>query len=172
MPNHELDNDNLPDMPESASQQEDGVEAQIHEHEAASDASSRDRKDIALHDQHHLPPNVYLIPIRERPFFPKQTLPVVLNKETWIETFKNIERSKQWLVGLVYTPDASDQAKPEEFSDIGTLIRIHNPRVHDDRIQFIAEGVKRFKIEHWLSEAAPYRAHVSYPEDEIGRAHV
>jgi len=167
MPNHELDNDNLPDMPESASQQEDGVEAQIHEHEAASDASSRDRKDIALHDQHHLPPNVYLIPIRERPFFPKQTLPVVLNKETWIETFKNIERSKQWLVGLVYTPDASDQAKPEEFSDIGTLIRIHNPRVHDDRIQFIAEGVKRFKIEHWLSEAAPYRAHVSYPEDVV-----
>ena len=167
MPNHELDNDNLPDMPESASQQEDGVEAQIHEHEAASDASSIDRKDIALHDQHHLPPNVYLIPIRERPFFPKQTLPVVLNKETWIETFKNIERSKQWLVGLVYTPDASDQAKPEEFSDIGTLIRIHNPRVHDDRIQFIAEGVKRFKIEHWLSEAAPYRAHVSYPEDVV-----
>lgn len=167
MPNHELDNDNLPDMPESASQQEDGVEAQIHEHEAASDASSSDRKDVALHDQHHLPPNVYLIPIRERPFFPKQTLPVVLNKETWIETFKNIERSKQWLVGLVYTPDASDQAKPEEFSDIGTLIRIHNPRVHDDRIQFIAEGVKRFKIEHWLSEAAPYRAHVSYPEDVV-----
>ncbi|OZB85174.1 MAG: endopeptidase La, partial [Thiotrichales bacterium 12-47-6] len=167
MPNHELDNDNLPDMPEAASQQEDGVEAQIHEHEAASDASSSDRKDVALHDQHHLPPNVYLIPIRERPFFPKQTLPVVLNKETWIETFKNIERSKQWLVGLVYTPDASDQAKPEEFSDIGTLIRIHNPRVHDDRIQFIAEGVKRFKIEHWLSEAAPYRAHVSYPEDVV-----
>lgn len=167
MPNHELDNDNLPDMPESASQQEDGVEAQIHEHEVASDASSSDRKDVALHDQHHLPPNVYLIPIRERPFFPKQTLPVVLNKETWIETFKNIERSKQWLVGLVYTPDASDQAKPEEFSDIGTLIRIHNPRVHDDRIQFIAEGVKRFKIEHWLSEAAPYRAHVSYPEDVV-----
>ncbi|MBD3767796.1 MAG: endopeptidase La [Gammaproteobacteria bacterium] len=154
-------------MPKSASQQEDGVEAQIHEHEAASDASSSDRKDIALHDQHHLPSNVYLIPIRERPFFPKQTLPVVLNKETWIETFKHIERSKQWLVGFVYTPDASEQAKPEEFSDIGTLIRIHNPRVHDDRIQFIAEGVKRFKIEHWLSEAAPYRAHVSYPEEVV-----
>lgn len=167
MPNHELDNDNLPDMPESARAQEDGVEAQIHEHEAASDAPSSDSKDVTLHDQHHLPPNVYLIPIRERPFFPKQTLPVVLNKETWIETFKNIERSKQWLVGLVYTPDAGDQAKPEEFSDIGTLIRIHNPRVHDDRIQFIAEGVKRFKIEHWLSEAAPYRAHVSYPEDVV-----
>jgi len=154
-------------MPDSASQQEDGVEAQIHEHETAGDASSSDKKDVTLHDQHHLPANVYLIPIRERPFFPKQTLPVVLNKETWIETFKNIERSKQWLVGLVYTPDASEQAKPEEFSDIGTLIRIHSPRVHEDRIQFIAEGVKRFKIEHWLSEAAPYRAHVSYPEEVV-----
>lgn len=31
--------------------------------------------------------------------------------------------------GLVYTPDASEQAKPEEFSDIGTLVRIHNPFV-------------------------------------------
>jgi len=167
MPNHELDNDNLPNMPETVDKQEDEVEAQIHEHEAVSDTDSSERKNVTLHDQHNLPANIYLIPIRERPFFPKQTLPVVLNKETWLETFKNIERSKQWLVGLVYTPDASDQAKPEEFSDIGTLIRIHNPRVHEDRIQFIAEGVKRFKIENWLSEAAPYRVNVSYPDELV-----
>lgn len=122
---------------------------------------------VLVHDQHHLPNHIYLIPIRERPFFPKQTLPVVLSKETWMETFKKVEQGKQWLIGLVYTPGNSEQAKPEEFSEVGTLIRIHNPRVNDDRIQFIAEGVKRFKIEQWLSEAAPYRASVSYPEDQL-----
>lgn len=122
---------------------------------------------LVLHDDLPLPNNLYLIPIRERPFFPKQSLPVMLNKDAWMETFKKIERSKQLVVGLVYTPQASDQAKPEDFSDVGTLVRIHNLRVQEDRIQFIAEGVKRFKIDAWHSEAAPYRVHATYPEDEI-----
>jgi len=157
MPNNENEHD-LPDFPNDNN--ESASNDTVHEHE------SEENKALSVHDHHHLPTNIYLIPIRERPFFPKQTLPVVLSKETWIETFKNIERGKQWLVGLVYTPEGSENAKPEEFSDIGTLVRIHHPRVSDDRIQFVAEGVKRFKIEGWLSEATPFRAHVSYPEDE------
>jgi ATP-dependent Lon protease len=162
MPNNENEHD-LPELPSDSSENNNDT---IHEHEAE---PVSDNKSVSVHDHHHLPTNIYLIPIRERPFFPKQTLPVVLNKETWIETFKNIERGKQWLVGLVYTPEGSENAKPEEFSDIGTLVRIHHPRVTEDRIQFVAEGVKRFKIESWLSEATPFRAHISYPEDETSR---
>ncbi len=162
MPNNEHDND-LPNLPSENLAQD--TNDTIHEH--VNEVVLEEKNALSVHDHHHLPTNIYLIPIRERPFFPKQTLPVVLNKEIWIETFKNIERGKQWLVGLVYTPDGGEHAKPEEFSDIGTLVRIHHPRVTDDRIQFIAEGVKRFKIEHWLSESTPFRAHISYPEDEV-----
>lgn len=164
MPNNENEHD-LPDFPNDNN--ESTREGTVHEHGDV--ASNEENKALSVHDHHHLPTNIYLIPIRERPFFPKQTLPVVLSKETWIETFKNIERGKQWLVGLVYTPEGGENAKPEEFSDIGTLVRIHHPRVSDDRIQFIAEGVKRFKIEGWLSEATPFRAHVSYPEDDTNQ---
>ncbi len=120
---------------------------------------------VSLHDHHNLPHHLFLIPIRERPFFPRQSLPVILNKEMWLETFQKIEKSKQWLIGFVYAPNADEQTKPEQFSSVGTLIRIHHPRITDDRIQFIAEGVRRFKIETWLSEAAPFRATISYPED-------
>ena len=168
MPNNDSEHDlpEIPEIPDNTNNTKNGAyegDSFTHEHE---DESTATINAVSIHDQHHLPTNIYLIPIRERPFFPKQTLPVVLSKETWIETFKNIERGKQWLVGLVYTPEGSENAKPEAFSDIGTLVRIHHPRVSDDRIQFIAEGVKRFKIEGWLSEATPFRAHVSYPEDE------
>ncbi len=161
MPNNENEHD-LPNFP--SDNNESANNETVHEHDDDSE-----NKALSVHDHHHLPTNIYLVPIRERPFFPKQTLPVVLSKETWIETFKNIERSKQWLVGLVYTPEGGENAKPEAFSDIGTLVRIHHSRVSDDRIQFVAEGVKRFKIEGWLSEATPFRAHVSYPEDDTNQ---
>lgn len=163
MPNQ--DENKLPDTVENTEATSDkSQEDIIHEHEAI---DAKADKAVAVHDHHHLPSSIYLIPIRERPFFPRQTLPVMLDKETWLETFQNIERSKQWLVGLVYTPEGGENAKPEDFSSIGILVRIHHPRVSDDRIQFIAEGVKRFRIDHWMSEAAPYRAGVSYPDDEI-----
>ncbi len=138
------------------------AEAQFVYHE---DKDNNNTTEVSLHDHHNLPDHIFMIPIRERPFFPRQSLPVVLNKELWLETFKKIERSKQWLIGFVYAPGANEQTKPEQFSEIGTLVRIHHPRINEDRIQFIAEGVSRFKIDHWISEGAPFRAAISYPED-------
>lgn len=154
------DHDHDFDLPDDAQMTGHGAE-QVHEHEAPPEQQGA----LSVPDQ-HLPPVIHLLPIRERPFFPRQSLPVVLSRETWQETFKSIERGQQWLVGLVYTPDGDENAKPEQFSEIGTLIRIHHPRMTDERIQFIAEGVKRFRIEQWISEGAPFRAAVSYPEDD------
>lgn len=114
----------------------------------------------------NLPSAIFLIPIRERPFFPGQTLPVILNKTIWLKTIEAIIDSGAKHVGVVYVDNEDHhKAKPEEFHQIGTLIRIHEPKIRDSHIQLVAEGVRRFKIENWISEAAPYQAQVSYPED-------
>ncbi len=121
---------------------------------------------IVPQKQANLPPDLYLIPIRERPFFPGQTLPVILNKSMWLETIEAIMNSGAKYVGVIYVKNEEHhKALPDEFHQIGTLIRIHEPKIRDNHIQLVAEGIRRFKIEGWLNESAPYQAQVSYPQD-------
>jgi ATP-dependent Lon protease len=116
--------------------------------------------------QANLPTDLFLIPIRERPFFPGQTLPVILNKSMWLETIEAIMNSGAKHVGVIYVKNEEHhKALPDEFHQIGTLIRVHEPKIRDNHIQLVAEGIRRFKIEGWLNESAPYQAKVSYPQD-------
>jgi ATP-dependent Lon protease len=113
-----------------------------------------------------LPSEIFLLPVKERPFFPGQQLPVLLNKINWLDTFNAVKAANCKYIGLVYVDqEHHEKALPEDFSAIGTLVRIHDPKVKKDFIQLIAEGIKRFQIDHWISEKSPYRAQVSYPAD-------
>ena len=44
-------------------------------------------------------------------------------------------------------------------------MRIHHPVRADGKMQFIAEGRRRFRIVEWLSETAPYKVRVEYPNE-------
>ncbi|MDG6778398.1 endopeptidase La [Thiomicrorhabdus sp. zzn3] len=113
-----------------------------------------------------LPGEIFLLPVKDRPFFPGQQLPVLLNKESWLDTFEAIKKSDHQYVGMVFVDfDDHEKAPPESFSPIGTLVRIHEPKVREDYIQLIAEGIQRFQIDEWISDSAPYKARVSYPAD-------
>jgi ATP-dependent Lon protease len=61
--------------------------------------------------------------------------------------------------------DISDDARPEDFYRIGTLVRMHHPMRSDGKIQFIAEGITRFKVAEWISGTAPYYVRVEYPAE-------
>lgn len=120
---------------------------------------------LALNDQ-NLPSKIFLLPIKERPFFPGQTLPVILNKTIWLDTIKAIMDSGAKHVGVVFVDNEEHHnANPDDFHQIGTLIRIHEPKIRDNHIQLVAEGVRRFRIENWISTKSPYQAQVSYPAD-------
>ncbi|AHF01675.1 Lon protease [Thiomicrospira aerophila AL3] len=113
------------------------------------------------------PDILYLIPIKDRPFFPGQTLPVVLNKKAWLKTFRAIQKSSgPDFVGVVYVDNDDHQnALPDEFRKIGTLVKMTDVKIKDQYIQFIAEGVCRFQINDWVNETSPYATQVSYPAD-------
>ncbi|WP_232023373.1 hypothetical protein [Thiomicrorhabdus aquaedulcis] len=77
-----------------------------------------------------LPNEIYLLPVKERPFFPGQQLPVLLNKVNWNDTFNAVKAAKCKYIGLVYVDqEHHEKALPEDFSAIGTLVRIHDPKV-------------------------------------------
>lgn len=115
-----------------------------------------------------LPSTIYVLPLTEKPFFPAQSLPLVMNEGPWMDTVQKIGETSHHLAGLLLVHgDSSDEAHPDDFYVTGTLIRMHHPMRADGKIQFIAEGMMRFKVVEWISGKAPYFARVEYlPETQ------
>ena len=111
-----------------------------------------------------LPSALYLLPLTERPLFPAQTLPVLLNEEPWLETVEKVGESAHHVVGLASVRrDNAEGLAAEDFYSMGSAMRMHHPMRHSGKIQFIAEGLQRFRIVGWLSKTPPFQARVEYP---------
>jgi ATP-dependent Lon protease len=115
-----------------------------------------------------LPGEIHLIPVHDRPFFPPQTVPVLLSEEPWLETIEEVGEEPRHLLGLVAsrTDAPPEEAGPEDFAQMGTVVRIHHPMRASGKIQFIAEGLQRFRIVKWLTRTPPYRVRVEYPHEQ------
>ncbi|MFK7858882.1 MAG: endopeptidase La [Granulosicoccus sp.] len=122
--------------------------------------------ELILPDQ-NLPEKLLLLPIFERPFFPAQVQPLVIDEAPWEETFSRLSKMDHHLLGLCYAgdQDEQDKASPGDFAKTGCVVRLHNVVRGNGKIQFIAQGMQRFNIEHWISRKAPFAAQVSYPAD-------
>ncbi|MEP4146823.1 MAG: endopeptidase La [Halioglobus sp.] len=141
-------------------QQDDVVEAEILEPEEST------RTPAVADDV--LPDTLHLMPVPNRPFFPGQVQPVAINPDEWAETLKGVGESGSGLIGLSYVPqNDSGEIDPRQFPEIGCVVRLHRPPVASDQEgQFLAQGVRRFRIVRWLSEKPPYLAQVEYPRSQ------
>jgi ATP-dependent Lon protease len=116
--------------------------------------------------EHILPSEICLLPLSERPFFPPQTLPILMNEEVWRETIEYIAETDSKIAGLVLVKNPHpEESSPDEFYSIGTLVRIHHPVLSAGKIQFIAEGIQRFRIRKWKTKEPPFIVEVEYPEE-------
>jgi len=122
--------------------------------------------DITLSTK-NLPNTLYILPLAERPFFPAQTLPVLMSEDPWLNTVKKIGQTSNAVGGLMLVEgDDEADATTEDFYPVGSVIRIHHPMRSDGKLQFIAEGIQRFRVTKWLSTEPPYLAQVEYPEEK------
>ena len=89
-----------------------------------------------------LPNKLLLLPLAARPFFPAQTMPIVIPEEPWRETIERVGNTPHHLLGLVYAP-MQEGAEPQadHLSHVGTVVRMHQPMRADGKIQFIDKGV-------------------------------
>ena len=118
-----------------------------------------------------LPETLYLMPVPNRPFVPGQVQPVAINPKDWGSTLEAVGKSGQGLIGLSYV-DQSNPASldPRQFPEIGCVVRLHRPPMAaDQQGQFLAQGVKRFRIVRWLNDSAPYMVQVEYPRSQGDR---
>ena len=138
------------------------VEPAIDEEASAGTAGT----ELVLPEQ-NLPAKLLLLPIFERPFFPAQVQPLVIDESPWEETFARLAKMDHHLLGLCYAGDQDDQtsAEPDDFALTGCVVRLHNVVRGNGKIQFIAQGMQRFRIDEWISQKAPFAASVTYPTD-------
>ncbi len=114
-----------------------------------------------------LPTTLHLLPLTDRPFFPAQTFPVLMDEQPWLETIERIGDHPHHMAGLVLTRSgAPEHLKVEDFYRIGSIVRVHNPTRSGGQIQFIAEGIQRFRIVKWLSHKPPFMVRVEYPAEK------
>lgn len=124
-----------------------------------------DPKGLALPDD-VLPDTLYVLPVSSRPFFPAQIQPVMVDADKWEDVLERIAEQPQAAVGLVYAEKVEGQSPPvDTFRSMGCVARVHKAEKQNEKLTFLAQGVKRFEVVEWLSETAPYLARVRYIND-------
>ena len=116
-----------------------------------------------------MPDTLVIMPVTGRPFLPFQAQPLIISQDKWQPTIEKAINDNIGLVGLVLVrPDAGEELAPESFYGMGCVAQIHNVMADGEKLQLVAQGIKRFKIEEFLTKEAPFHARVSYPVEEKG----
>ncbi|WP_020587658.1 endopeptidase La [Desulfobacter curvatus] len=114
--------------------------------------------------QNTKPKFLYLVPITGRPHLPAQVQPLVVSKKRWEETLAKSAKENQGLLGLCYFSEVKGKyVYKEDFPEVGCVVRMLNIQEVEGNLQFIAQGLERFKIKKFLSDKPPFVAEVEYP---------
>lgn len=111
---------------------------------------------------------MYVLPVSNRPFFPAQVQPVVVNEDPWHETLKRVGETEHRVLGVCFVDQAeTENGVPgsEDFETMGCAVRVHHAQKDSGKVQFIAQGLQRFRIVQWLRRRPPYLVEVEYPEE-------
>ncbi|MFJ4087423.1 endopeptidase La [Pseudomonas psychrophila] len=123
--------------------------------------------ELALPEQ-NLPDKVYIIPIHNRPFFPAQVLPVIVNEEPWAETLELVSKSPHHSLALFFVdtpPEDPRHFDTKSLPEYGTLVKVHHASRENGKLQFVAQGLTRVRISTWLKHhRPPYLVEVEYPQ--------
>ena len=119
-----------------------------------------------------LPETLNCISLNSAPFFPIQVQPVMVDQELWGSTIKAVAESSHQVVAFNWTPgtEGRELPAPDSISEVGTAVRIHRLQQADGRFQFIAQGLERLRIIHWVSRKPPYLVRVQYLKSADGEA--
>jgi ATP-dependent Lon protease len=113
-----------------------------------------------------LPDTLQLIPLASGPYFPVLVQPVVVDSHPWGDGIKRVAETAHKLVAMTYAPivDGNGVPRPEDVRDVGCVARIHRLHESSDKLQFIAQGLRRFRIKSWLRRSPPFIVKVEYLE--------
>ena len=132
--------------------------------EIVTDEEGSDNKKLVA--KSNKPKILYLVPITGRPHLPAQVQPLIVNKKRWEETLVKAAKENQGLLGLSYLKDVKGKyVYKEDFPKVGCVVQMLNIQEVEGNLQFIAQGLERFKIKKFLSDKPPFVVEVDYFAD-------
>ncbi|MEE9595975.1 MAG: LON peptidase substrate-binding domain-containing protein, partial [Acidiferrobacterales bacterium] len=139
-------------------------EKQLDDEKPAKDGELIDSETTSLARPSEVLPGVlHVLPLANRPFFPAQMAPLVLEQDLWLRTIEAAAESSQKLLGLVLvSTDNLSAAQPGDFHSMGTACRIHKIHTLEHKVQVYVEGLQRFRIEEWVSKERPFVVRAQY----------
>ena len=114
------------------------------------------------------PRRMYVLPVSNRPFFPAQVQPVVVNQNPWQETLKRVGETEHKVLGICFVEDPESETgipASDDLETMGCAVKVHHAQSEGGKVQFIAQGMQRFRIVQWLRRRPPYLVEVEYPEE-------
>ncbi|SDU28946.1 endopeptidase La [Desulfobacula phenolica] len=124
-----------------------------------------EKSDGQLVQQISKPDVLYLIPITGRPHLPAQVQPLIVSKQRWEETLTKASKDSKNLLGIAYVKEVKGKyIYKENFPKVGCVARMMNIADVQGNIQFIAQGLERFRIKRFLSDKPPFVVEVEYFE--------
>lgn len=115
-----------------------------------------------------LPGLIYVIPQEQRPFFPGQIIPLVMEAKTWLPTLEAVKEQKQEVVGLIASKDNRTKGThPQGLYNMGTACRIHRVHTQGAQLQVLLEGLRRFRVQQWISTTPPLAVNAQYFPDRL-----
>lgn len=118
--------------------------------------------------QQLMPRRMYVLPVSNRPFFPAQVQPVMVNQNPWHETLKRVGETDHKVLGICFVDEhEAEEGVPasDQLETMGCAVRVHHAQSQDGKVQFIAQGLQRFRITQWLRRKPPYLVEVEYPSE-------
>ena len=118
-----------------------------------------------------LPETLLLVPLRERPVFPKMMVPVFVDNEALKQTIvEAVQSSSLPHLGLILVKTEQEKALDfypetgEDFYKVGvtaTILRVGSPTA-DAPLQMLVQVLERFTVEEVLTSGPVFRARVDH----------
>ncbi len=138
----------------------------MNDENGASEFIPRDQALPPARPDEVLPDTLQLIPLQGRPYFPVLVQPVIVDADPWGESIKAVAESAHKMVAMSYAKGTDGEIPaPEQVNLIGCAARVHRVNATQDKLQYIAQGLRRFRIVEWIRETPPYIVRVEYPEE-------
>ncbi|MGE0622168.1 MAG: endopeptidase La [Pseudomonadales bacterium] len=122
---------------------------------------------ILLPSEAH-PGIIHVLP-HDRPFFPGQAIPLVVDAATWLPTLKEVQKREQDVLGLIAMRPREDGRHggagvpaTDELYDMGTLCKVHRVHREDGQLQILLEGLQRFRVRRWVTDKPPLSVAAQY----------
>ena len=116
-----------------------------------------------------LPTSLIIVPLFDRPFFPKMMVPILLSNEESVNNILESLSDKQKYVGLLFAEETEGEGesfKVQRFAKVGVAGKVMQiNRKPDAPAQLLVQCMERFEVVE-LSETSLRRARVRYWYDD------